>query len=357
MAVQLKPVPKQISDAARATDEAHGQIYPTTVEPAPELPVAPPAAEAPPAAPPAAPPTPPPAAPVAAPPPGPAAGEDSVEYWRNRFQSLQGKYDKEVPALHSEVGAMRGKQQGLERLLAGMNTPAGAPLPPTDDTAEGEEALRKLEQEMGPEFVQGMTAVAARALRPHMVAFQERIEAFNNTIKGTAVKAAHDARESLYDTLDTQVPGWVQVNDTPEFANWLAVVDVFARDTRKNLLQRAFNANDTESVLAFFRAYAAHQQTAGPPPAQPGQGIPGQPAPPAALPAPARPTLETYVAPGRPGAPTGPTVGADGKRFWSRPEINKFYRDKLSGVYRGKEAEALKLEEDIILAGVEGRVT
>jgi len=53
---------------------------------------------------------------------------------------------------------------------------------------------------------------------------------------------------------------------------------------------------------------------------------------------------------------TPPAHGAPQKRIWTEAHITRFYRQKREGYFRGREAEAERLENDINRAGFEGRV-
>lgn len=355
---QQKVAPAQVRAGSAAADELHKATYPTVVEPAPEQPAVQPPPAQPPAGAAAAPPSPePPAAPSpaapvvetpAAPPAeGPAEGEDPVAYWRNRFKTVQGKYDAEVPRLYGEVNGLRG-------VLASMGTtaPLTTPTPPTLESDD--EVLAKLEQEMGPEFVAGMSAAAARALKPHLERLSERIDAYGQQLQTASVRATHDARAAMFTFLDREIPGWEEVNKDPVFVNWLQQIDVFARQKRHDLLIQAWNANDGESVSAFFKAFR-HEQTAVGATPQPGSGTPGHPAAPAAPPAPTRPQLGDFVAPGRPASPAPAGASGDEARY-RRSEIHDFYRRKMQGYYAANPQEAERIEADIVRAGAEGRI-
>jgi hypothetical protein len=65
--------------------------------------------------------------------------------------------------------------------------------------------------------------------------------------------------------------------------------------------------------------------------------------------------METLAAPGAPraAAPRAP----EGKRMWRQKEISAFYRDVQKGKFRGKDSEKHRIEQDIVAAGQDGRIT
>jgi hypothetical protein len=67
--------------------------------------------------------------------------------------------------------------------------------------------------------------------------------------------------------------------------------------------------------------------------------------------------LEELAAPGRVAA-SGTNGGASPeRRMWTNREIGAFYRDVQRGVFRGRQADKDRIEQDIIDAASEGRVT
>jgi hypothetical protein len=118
---------------------------------------------------------------------------------------------------------------------------------------------------------------------------------------------------------------------------------------RQELLQEAYNSNDTTRVVAIFESFLreAGHNTAAPPAAHSTNGA-GTP-PPAS-------GLERFAAPGPArSAPTPSGSAADTETF-TTGDITRFYADKRTGKWKGREAEADAYEAKIIKAGRENRV-
>jgi hypothetical protein len=136
---------------------------------------------------------------------------------------------------------------------------------------------------------------------------------------------------------------------------WVKLRDPFSGVVRQQLLNEAYAQGDAPRCASFFRAYLDQQQTAEPGlPSTPTAQTPA-PAAPAPAPAAGQPTLAEFAAPGRVGGPA-PVSAADGKRYWTQNEIKAFYRARVQGHFVGREAEASRLENDIIAAATEGRI-
>ena len=131
---------------------------------------------------------------------------------------------------------------------------------------------------------------------------------------------------------------------------WTQYPDPLSGRKRQELLQEAYNSNDTTRVVAIFESFLkeAGLYTAAPQQAQPTNG--------AGSPPPAGNGLERFAAPGPArSAPTPPGPAQDTETF-TTGDITRFYADKRTGRWKGREAEADAYEAKIIKAGRENRV-
>jgi hypothetical protein len=126
---------------------------------------------------------------------------------------------------------------------------------------------------------------------------------------------------------------WRETNQQPEFIDWLNQKDPFSGQPRMRLIQRAFELGDATTVGNHFKAFHASR-----------------------IPARLRTRERLPEEPPAGHHPNTPTPNAEGKRTWTRQQIAQFYRDKAAGRYDGQEAEALRLERDILSAAAEGRI-
>jgi hypothetical protein len=109
------------------------------------------------------------------------------------------------------------------------------------------------------------------------------------------------------------------------------------------MMRKAFEANDANRVLHFFKAYLSDEAATAP------ASI--QPTPKGKVP------LEELAAPGRAKAPAASaTPGEKEKPTITRAQISQFYLNVQKGVYKGNAAEKDRLEKMIFEAEQEGRV-
>lgn len=329
-------MPKSVVAAAQAADELHKQTYEVAPEEQPAEPVVPE--------------EPKPAEPVqgelfadAATQPKPPKGEDTVEYWKQRFQTLKGKYDAELPRV---VGQLRQAEHDNRQLLNELNRVSEqfqaaqskgdrATKFNTDD--DDPLVTEEEKSEYGADFTAFLERIAKQAASK---------VAKSQTPAPQAPVAAPQARPpvgpNVYQVLDQQVPRWREINKDPEFLGWLQHPDPLSGSTRHHMLASAFERSDATRVLAFFTSYLQSS------------GQPVRPADPQPAPAP-KVSLEQLAGP-RQTAPSGQSTTTPAKRVWTGKDIDAFYRKSIAGGFRGKEAEKARIEGEIATAIAEGRV-
>lgn len=309
-------------------------------------PAASPVAETPPAAAEGAPPV--AAAPAVVDPlplPGPpAASAPPVEDWQQKYRTLQGKYDREVPSLHDRIAS-------LERLLSTMQeAPAAAPpASPPVETAPVAPPQADIEA-YGQDLIDAVHRWVMPVVEGRLAQFEKRLGEVSTRTAQTSQETRQASVQAALDA-DPELAGkWREINHDPEFLAWLNQADPFAGVQRSQLLNEAYGRGDAVRTARFFKAFLTEHTAVTPAPAASDAQTP------APEPAADRPTLESMAAPGR--APVGPPAGGAPaeKRVWTNREIASFYKDCTDGKFAGRDAERLRFEQDIISAASEGRV-
>lgn len=320
-------IPEAVRRASAKADElAQAQNAPSAEEPPVEESVAPPA------------PVVVPAEPVAPPVQPEAPAQPSID-WEQRYRSLQGKYDSEIPRLNHELSQMRQILANLQAAPAPAQpaTSTTVVVPPEDASEYGEDlitAARRWARAELQEEINGLRSEVSELRGGHQniqaQTVQQRVEAGLNA--------------------DPEIGNrWRALNNDPEFLAWLSRVDPFAGHPRIEMLRDAAGRGDVDRCARFFRAYVTEHTAVS----QPAPMVATQT--PAAPVASARPSLEDLAAPGRGSGPV-PVSGASEKRMWTRNEITRFYNDVRKGRYAGRDADMRRIEHDIIAASTEGRI-
>lgn len=306
--------------------------------------------------------TPPAAAAAAAEiPPAPAAdaapaavlAQPAAESHEQRYMTLQGKYNAETATQRRQIETMQSQVEGLQRLIATMQTAPAAAAPTPEMSSANTTVVPPTDIEaFGDDLIAATRRWATIEIGPALQRLEERLARLE---RGQHDVGQRTTRQAVLIALDADpVIGttWRVINEDPQFLAWLDTIEPLSGQTRKLMLGQAFANGDASRTSAFFRRYADEHTAANhTPPATPPHTPPAPPAPAGA----GRPSLADLAVPGRLNGPA-PDGAPAGKRVWTPPEITAFYRDRMQGKYEGREAEALRLEADLIAATTEGRI-
>lgn len=274
--------------------------------------------------------------------PATSAEDENSPTYAQRWRSQQGI----VNAVNRKLQEAEARTANLEQLVASLQTASAAPraqptqsrlVTDTDVTEYGSEmvdfARRVTREEMAP---------IAQALHD-MNRRLEQLQGMAPTVQRVVANQQATAEQSFADKLTRAVPDWARINDDPRFHDWLLTPDGMTGLQRQTYLADAEQSLDLNRVVSIFNAWKRESGA--------------QTAPAAVTPAAASSAskLERQVAPGRASAATAaPTQKAE--KQYTPEDITAFYKDKMQGKYKGREAEAIAIERDIFKAPGEGRV-
>lgn len=275
--------------------------------------------------------------------PGQAAAPvpPALAEWEQRYNTLQGKYNSELPEL-------RGQIRSLQDLIASMQTAQSR----ADQVVRSAPAVSPEDIESyGQDLVTASQRWAEAHLGPRFADYERRL---TQVEAGGQQLARFTSAQSVEHTLARDIPEWKQINVDPKFILWLDQTDPFTGQKRQALLNEAYGGGDAARTIAFFRAYLAEQTAVSPN----GAGIrPNHTGNGSAPPVPAeRLPLADLAVPGRGQQSSSAAPGAPEKRMWTNGDIAAFYRQRTAGRWSGREAVADELERDIFAAAAEGRV-
>lgn len=315
-----KAISKQIADAQAAEAKLAEEVRnapppPPSIE---QVLTAPPPAETPPAAAPA----PAPVQPPAPPPPAP-------DVWQQRYVSLQGMYNKEVPELRQQIRQLRDQIAAMKKEAPPVESKPK--VDPKDVEAFGQEWV-----DMVHRNVERVLQEFAGRVFPQLDALTQRVGKLEQGVQSAADTATFTAEQHFIARLTQLVPDWESMNVDPGFLAWLELKDEVYGRPRQFALNEAANQFDAERCAAIFNAY---KRLVAPAPA------PATPAPSA---------LETQIAPS-PGVGAPPPVQTR-KPTFTQKQVTDFYNDVARGKYRGREADVQAIEAEINAAVREGRV-
>lgn len=252
--------------------------------------------------------------------------------FEQKYLSLKGKYDAEVPRLHQQV---RELQEQLTALTAKAEAAAQEPPPEpktyvTDEEKEtfGEDLLdvqRRIAMEVADRYEERLRGMA------------ETIEQLQTQLRETGGQVG---QMSFQQRLQQLVPDFGEVNADPRWVEWLDTVDPMVRGPRRELAQRAFDAGDAEAIADYVRLFRAQLPAA--PQADPQSDRKAE--------------LERQVTPHRSATATQAPTTTPGKRIYSEAQADTLW-EKARRLSAAQQFDAAaKIEAELSAAYVEGRV-
>lgn len=355
-------IPDHVKASSSAADALHAQLYAAPADPAAEEAARAAAAAAAAAA---APEIVPPVVPIA-----PAAHADQQQQhvapagddftgpadakaladseWARRYNSMRGRYEAQVRSNGGMEQQMRDLAQELLRTQQALATVQSQPVTPQPQSrSDHGSVITDADREgYGEELIDMARRAARDALAPEMDALRAQNEALTNRVKSTG-------KRELFQSMDTSLPTWRQINRDTRFLAWLRLPNVYTGQVRGNMLKAAVDGGNAPQALQLFRDFLLEANATGQitPAAQTEQQQAQQAAPhvPAL-------DLGALAAPGRAKPSSGDTQVPAEKPTYSRVQISKFYEDSRKGLYAGREAEYRAIEADLSAAQREGRI-
>lgn len=245
--------------------------------------------------------------------------------WEQKYRTIAGKYDAEVPRLHAQVKELMAQMQMMQE-----RQQAPAPESKTQDRLVTDDDVSLWGQDM-IDVTRKVALEVAREYDSKLEAAYNKIEQLERSLVQTGSQVGEMTFEQR---LHRAIPDFDAVNTDPRWIAWLDEVLPDVGAPRRVFAEQAYNNGDVEGVKRFvdvFRQAAA--------PAQPDNR---------------RAELERQVAPSR---ATGNAQVPNQPRSYSLNQMDTLWNKVRELNVKGKHDEAAKLEAELTAAYVEGRVT
>ena len=265
--------------------------------------------------------------------------EVKKESWQQKYKTLQGMYNTDVPRLNAANKDLNNRVVQLESLLGDLNK---------QETPVQEAPIEKLITDDDVKEYGDSIDVMRRAAKEEVAGQLGRVkelEAEIEKLKGVVPQVQQvqqqqksSSEQQFWNALNTEIPNWNEINSNPDFQSWLLEIDPLTGMSRQTYLEDAQKKLDSKRVISFFSTF--EQATGNANSARETRS--------------SNPELEKQVAPGR-GRSAKPTA-SEGKTY-TTADIKKFFEDVRMGKYKSREEERGKIERDIFAAQQEGRIT
>ena len=276
---------------------------------------------------------------------GNVPGDDpNSETYAQKWRTLQGMYNAEVPRLHQQNRELAQRVQQMEQLLATLSAQSQA-----STTSESQQATQLVTEKDVEEYGESIDMMR-KVSREELIPVAQRLAAIEQALRQMQVNVVPqvqavvqrqqlNAEQQFWADLAALVPNFREVNGNPDFQSWLLEADPLTGITRQTYLDDAQRALDARRVANFFHTWL--EKTGQALVAQPTGRVAGS-------------ELERQVAPGR-SKSTGTPATSKGKTY-TPDDIRTFFDAVRSGKYKGREQERDRIERDIFAAQREGRI-
>ena len=263
----------------------------------------------------------------------------SKDTWEQKYKTLQGMYNAEVPRMKAENRELQSRVSNMEQLLSTMSAPQEMPAVDSEPLITDKDV-----EEYGDSI-----GVMRRAAKEEVAAANARVASLEQTVRQLQAsvvpqvnqisqRQAQNSEQSFWAELSSKVPQWNDINGNEDFQSWLLEIDPLTGISRQVYLEDAQNNLDANRVAQFFNSWPGANSV---PVAQTNRKASSE-------------ELEKQVAPGR-GRSASNAVPSEGQTY-SPADIEQFFANVRKGKYRGREEERGRIERDIFAAQREGRI-
>jgi hypothetical protein len=274
----------------------------------------------------------------------------AAEDWKQKYETLQGKYNAEVPQLHMTVASLKNQIRELQNAaeVRPEQQSVEKPAEKKEPAKEEEDRILTTFKEEYPDIFEAVAKMIGKTKGEEKPKEKPKVESKEEKAPPSTIV---NPRGTFDFYLNRDVPDWRQVNTDPEFIQFLRNPDpAFPGMTKLESIQAAYDAADFTTVIGHFRDFKAGKQ-----PVRPDQGTaapalhlsgtgPAAPAPEKEL-----SPEEKFLAPpkggrGPAGADTGPAV--------TPHDLAKFYDEARRGLWGPITEEKFRKEEARLLAAM-----
>ena len=253
------------------------------------------------------------------------------ETFKQKYKTLTGKYDAEVPRLHQQVREMTEVTKQLQAQLQALKV---EPTKPKEKASLVTDADRA---EFGEELLDVQRRVAREVSEEYSGRLEQQDAVIQKLQDDLAKTGSQVGEVGFSQRLNIAVPDFPQIDNDERWVSWLNEHDPMLRGPRRVQAQQAFDAGDVEAIAHYVSLWK--ETLAAPADARPNQA-----------------ELEKQVAPNRSANSVRTQSTAQNSKVYSPRDADRAWEKVRTLNTRGQYAEAEKLEADLTVAYMEGRV-
>ena len=264
--------------------------------------------------------------------------------WQQKYKTLQGMYNAEVPQLKQQVQEQNAKINQFEQLIATINQQKQQPQAPQQEPVS---LLSEKDVEEYGESIDIMRKVTKEEtgnLLGEVASLKQQIaQMAQNTVpqvQQLANQVGNTQEQLFWSKLSSIVPNWQEINENADFQTWLLETDPLSGQPRQAHLEDAQQRYDVERIANIFSTWSGLN----------GAGSAQQ------VKSTNQAELQQQVAPKK-SRSAGAAPSSNKAPSYTAADIAAFYDDIRKGKFKGRDDERAKIERDIFAAQAEGRIT
>ena len=261
--------------------------------------------------------------------------------WQQKYKTLQGMYNAEVPQLKQMVQEQGAKITQFEQLMATINKQKEQPQEPPKPILSEKEV-----EEYGEsiDIMRKVTKEETGNLLGEVASLKQQIaQMAQNTVpqvQQLANQVGNTQEQLFWSKLSSIVPNWQEINENADFQTWLLETDPLSGQPRQAHLEDAQQRYDVERIANIFSTWSGLN----------GAGSAQQ------VKSTNQAELQQQVAPKK-SRSAGAAPSSNKAPSYTAADIAAFYDDIRKGKFKGRDDERAKIERDIFAAQAEGRIT
>lgn len=260
--------------------------------------------------------------------------EEVSESFKQKYATLRGKYDAEVPRLHQQVKELTDQMNAIrEEAEAAKKVEAEKPKEKVSYVTDADR------EEYGDDLIDFQRRVAKEASQEYEDRFEQQAKVIEQLQQQISNTGSQVGEVGFTQKLNALVPGFDQLDNDERWVAWLNEYDPMTRGPRRDQAQSAFNSGDAEAVahyVGLFRESINEPVANGKSDRQT--------------------ELEKQVTPSRSASTVTNKSSSKDSRVYSEKELNNAWTKIRTLNTQGKYDDAEKLEAELTAAYMEGRV-
>ncbi|MGB5047582.1 MAG: hypothetical protein WBO46_01495 [Caldilineaceae bacterium] len=176
---------------------------------------------------------------------------DEAAYWKQRFDTVQGILNAEMPKLHLQL---KEQSQTLKQLQEAKPSPEPQSEPASSKDVEDFGAdLVDMTRRVAADVVRGAIAQEVAKLRQEFGAMQEQVGQVSEQV-------AMSASDRFWAGVMSLVPDWKAVDADPQWVAFLDTTPEFAEDTYRELATKAIQKGDAAKIAKLVELWRGPQR-------------------------------------------------------------------------------------------------